>query len=92
MLAFVGAFTSVDVGSVMTKDLYDEGKITDDERTIFGAYQNVGSAIITNLLTTGAPLMAIIPFSIATIFGVCMLCKLLDANVMRLILVATGIQ
>lgn len=91
-LAFVGSFTSVDVGSVMTKDLFDEGKITDDERTIFVAYQNAGSAIITNLLTTGAPLMAIIPFSFATIFGVCMLCKLLGANVMRLILMAKRTQ
>ena len=85
-LAFVGSFTSVDVGSVMTKDLFDEGKITDDERTIFVAYQNAGSAIITNLLTTGAPLMAIIPFSFALILGVCMFCKLLGANLIRLIL------
>lgn len=85
-LAFVGSFTSVDVGSIMTKELYDDGKINDDERTIFVAYQNAGSAIISNLLTTGAPLMAVVPFSFASMFGVCMVSKLFGANLIRAML------
>lgn len=85
-LALVGSFTSVDVGAVMTKELREEKKITDDELTVFVAYQNAGSAIITNLLTTGASLMAVIPYSFGFMFVLCMLCKILGANVMRIFL------
>lgn len=45
----------------MTRDLYEEGSITDDERTIFVAYQYAGSACINNTITGGAPLVAISP-------------------------------
>ena len=38
-IAFVSSFTGSDVAAVMTKDLYDAGDITDDERTIFATYQ-----------------------------------------------------
>lgn len=89
-LALVGSFTSVDVGAVMTKELREEGKITDDELTIFVAYQNAGSAIITNLLTTGASLMAIIPYSFGFMFVLCMFCKILGANLMRIFLAMKG--
>ena len=33
-VAFVSTFTSSDVGSVMTRDLYNEGKLTEKERAI----------------------------------------------------------
>lgn len=33
-LAFISSFTTTDVGAVITRELYEEGKITDDERTI----------------------------------------------------------
>lgn len=85
-LAFVGSFTSVDVGAVMTKELRDSGRLTDDELTIFVAYQNAGSAIITNLLTTGASLMAILPYSFGFMFVLCMGCKIIGANLMRIYL------
>ena len=32
----------------MTKNLYEEGMMNDDERTIFAAYQYAGSAVINN--------------------------------------------
>ncbi len=41
----------------MTKQLYEEGKITDDERSIFVAYQYAGSAVILNTINTQAPLL-----------------------------------
>ena len=43
----------------MTRELYEDGEITDDERTIFVAYQYAGSACINNTITGGAPLVAI---------------------------------
>lgn len=85
-LALVGSFTSVDVGAVMTKELREENKITDEELTVFVAYQNAGSAIITNLLTTGASLMAVIPYSFGFMFVLCMFCKIFGANLMRIFL------
>ncbi|MCI8453115.1 MAG: hypothetical protein HFE84_00650 [Lachnospiraceae bacterium] len=89
-LALVGSFTSVDVGAVMTKELRETEKITDDELTIFVAYQNAGSAIITNLLTTGASLMAVIPYSFGFMFVLCMSCKIFGANFMRIFLAMKG--
>lgn len=38
-IAFVASFTSSDVASFMTKKAYQQGEITDRERTIFVAYQ-----------------------------------------------------
>ena len=50
-IAFISSFTGSDVAAVMTRDLYEEGSITDDERTIFVAYQYAGSACINNTIT-----------------------------------------
>lgn len=85
-LAFVSSFTSVDVGAIMTKDLYEDGYITDDERTIFVSYQYAGSALITNLIAGGAPLLAIVPVSFGFMFIIHMICKIFGANVVRIIL------
>ena len=43
-IAFISSFTGSDVAAVMTRELYEDGEITDDERTIFVAYQYAGSA------------------------------------------------
>lgn len=58
-IAFVSSFTSSDVASIMTKELFESGEITDDERTIFVAYQYAGSAVILNTINTQAPLLPI---------------------------------
>ena len=60
-IAFISSFTGSDVAAVMTRELYEDGEITDDERTIFVAYQYAGSACINNTITGGAPLVAICP-------------------------------
>ena len=63
-IAFISSFTGSDVAAVMTRELYEDGEITDDERTIFVAYQYAGSACINNTITGGAPLVAICPVAI----------------------------
>ena len=50
-IAFISSFTGSDVAAVMTRELYEDGEITDDERTIFVAYQYAGSACINNTIT-----------------------------------------
>lgn len=85
-IAFVSSFTSSDIGAVMTKQLYEEGLITDDERTIFAAYQYAGSAVILNTINTQAPLLPIVLLALGPIILIEIFCKILGANLVRFIL------
>lgn len=89
-IAFISSFTGSDVAAVMTRDLYEEGSITDDERTIFVAYQYAGSACINNTITGGAPLVAICPVALGPCILIMVLCKLIGANIVRIILAFSG--
>jgi len=83
-LAFVSSFTSSDVASVMTKDLVESGRMKDDERTIFVAYQYAGSATITNTISTGAPLLPITLIPVGGIVALIVVVKLIGAILVRL--------
>lgn len=85
-IAFISSFTGSDVAAVMTKELYDSGDITDDQRTIFVAYQYAGSACINNTITGGAPLVAICPVALGPCILIMFFCKLIGANIVRLVL------
>lgn len=85
-IAFISSFTGSDVAAVMTKELYEAGDLTDDERTIFVAYQYAGSACINNTITGGAPLVAICPVALGPCIVIMVVCKLVGANLVRLIL------
>ena len=85
-IAFISSFTGSDVAAVMTRELYEDGDITDDERTIFVAYQYAGSACINNTITGGAPLVAICPVALGPCIVIMVVCKLIGANIVRLIL------
>ena len=87
-LAFVSSFTSSDVGSVMTRELVDEGKMTDDERTIFVAYQYAGSATVANTFGTGAPLLPISLLPVGIIIALIVLVKIIGAILVRIYLKA----
>ena len=80
-IAFISSFTGSDVAAVMTRELYE-----DDERTIFVAYQYAGSACINNTITGGAPLVAICPVALGPCIVIMFVCKLIGANIVRLIL------
>lgn len=95
-LALIASLQSTDAGAGMTKLLYDEGEITDDERSIFCAFQFSAGGTITNYFATGAALFAlanadgstavavplIIPLVIVFVF------KVFGANLMRFYLKA----
>lgn len=85
-IAFISSFTGSDVAALLTRELYDEGSITDDERTIFVAYQYAGSACINNTITGGAPLIAICPIALGPIIIIQFVCKVVGANIVRLVL------
>jgi len=85
-ISFVATFTSSDIGAVMTKQLYDERQITDKQRSVFAAYQYAGSALVLNTINTQAALLPIVLFAIGPIIVLLFLCKLLGANLVRIIL------
>ena len=69
-IAFISSFTGSDVAAVMT----------------FVAYQYAGSACINNTITGGAPLVAICPVALGPCIVIMFVCKLIGANIVRLIL------
>lgn len=85
-LSFVSTFTSSDIGAVMTKELYEEGLITDKERSIYCAYQYAGSAVILNTINTQAPLLPIILMATGPIILILFVFKIVGANIVRVIL------
>jgi nucleoside recognition membrane protein YjiH len=85
-LALVSSMTSSDVGSAMTKQLYDDGKLTDDERTTFVSYQYAASGTLTNTIDCGAPLLAITLLPVGAILVIELFVKILGANIVRFIL------
>lgn len=85
-LAFVSSFTSSDVGAVMTKGLVEERMMSDEERTIFVAYQYAGSAPVTNTFGTGAALLPISVLPIGVVIALIVVVKVIGANMVRLYL------
>lgn len=85
-ISFVASFTSSDIASFMTKELVESGHMTDDERTVYIAYQYAGSAVVLNTINTQAPLLPISLLAIGPIILIEIVCKILGANLVRLII------
>lgn len=90
-ISLIASTQSTDAGSSTTKFLRDEGKITHKELLIFSAFQFSAGALLTNFLSSFAPLLqikdsvgAVAPVSIAMCLGVIFVFKVVGANVMRL--------
>lgn len=82
-LAFVTSFTSTDAAAVMTKELAEKNLISDDERSIFSAYQIAGSGLITNTIGSGAALLPISILPVGVIIAIILLVKIIGANLLR---------
>ena len=98
-LALISSLQSTDAGASMSKGLREQELLTEDERTTFGMFQFSGGAMITNFLSSGAALTAIIADptkegSIAPIIIISLLVifafKILGTNMMRLYLIKFG--
>lgn len=85
-LALVNSLNGSDVAALLTRKLYDDGEITDDERTIFVAFQYPGSAPIGNMIATQAALLPITVLAMGPLILVILICKLIGANLVRLYL------
>ena len=83
-LALIANLQNTDAAAGMTKELTDEGAITDQERAIFATFQTSGSAIITNYFSSGAALFTVITIPVITPLAVILVFKFVGANVLRL--------
>lgn len=85
-LALVGSLSSSDAGSAMTRELYDDGKITEDERDIFTAFQYSSSGIIVNYFGGASSIFGSITVGAGVPFVYLFIIKIIEANLMRLII------
>lgn len=85
-ISFVMSFTSTDATAVMTKQLYDDGLLNDDERAIYAAYQYAASAVVLNTMSTQAPLLPIITIAVGPIILLEIILKIMGANIVRFII------
>ncbi len=96
-LAMIGSLQSTDVGASLTRNLADEGQITENEKDIFAMFQFSAGAMITNFFSSGAVLFTLVamdgstavPASIGACVAVMFVMKIVGANIMRLILKAS---
>lgn len=94
----IGSLQSTDVGASLTRNLSDEGQITEKEKDIFAMFQFSAGAMITNFFSSGAILFTLMAMdgtpAVPTSIGVCIMVmfvmKIFGANLMRLILTFSG--
>lgn len=83
-LSIISSLQSTDAGSGMVKNLYQDGHITDDERTQIMCFQVSADGTITNFFSSGAALFGIIVAPIILPFAVMFFYKFVGANILRL--------
>lgn len=83
-LANIANMQSTDAAAGMIKELVDDGKLTDKERSVVMTYQTSGSAFITNYFSSGAAAFSIILAPIIVPLFVIFIFKIVGANLMRL--------
>ena len=74
---------NTDAAAGMTKELAQEGEITERDKVIFAAYQTSGSAIITNYFSSGVAVFAFLGTSVIVPLAVILVFKFVGANILR---------
>ena len=85
-LASIANMQSTDAAAGMVKELYDQGEITDNERSILIAYQTSASAFITNYFSSGAAVFSFMLAPIIVPIIVMFVFKIIGGNLMRIYL------
>ena len=85
-LAMVTSFQSTDAGAGMTRMLRETNCITENEKTIFCAFQFSAGGTVTNYLATGAALFSFITVPIVLPLVLIFVLKVFGANLVRLYL------
>ena len=82
-LAFIASVQSTDTGAGMTKELFDNNFITDEERSIFCQLQLSAGATITNYFGSGAAFFPFLAVPLGIPLLMVFIMKIFGANVMR---------
>lgn len=85
-LALISSLQSTDAGGAMTRELVEEGALTDHQRTVFTMWQLSAGAMITNFFSSGAALFQYLTLPIIVLLAVMFGFKFLGANLMRVYL------
>ncbi|MBV8043054.1 nucleoside recognition domain-containing protein [Pluralibacter sp.] len=83
-LALIANLQNTDAAAGMTKELAQDGEITERDKVIFVAYQTSGSAIITNYFSSGVAVFAFLGTSVIVPLAVILVFKFIGANLLRL--------
>lgn len=85
-LAMVTSFQSTDAGAGMTRMLRETGCITENEKTVFCAFQFSAGGTVTNYLATGAALFSFVTVPIVLPLVLIFVLKIFGANLVRIYL------
>lgn len=85
-LAMVTSFQSTDAGAGMTRMLRDTDCMTENEKTIFCAFQFSAGGTVTNYLASGAALFSFVTVPIVLPLVLIFALKIFGANLVRLYL------
>lgn len=91
-LALIANLQNTDAAAGMTKELAQEGEITERDKVIFAAYQTSGSAIITNYFSSGVAVFAFLGTSVIVPLAVILVFKFVGANILRVWLIRLEIN
>ena len=85
-LAMVTSFQSTDAGAGMTRMLRETGCITENEKTVFRAFQFSAGGTVTNYLASGAALFSFVTVPIVLPLVLIFVLKIFGANLVRIYL------
>ena len=85
-LAMVTSFQSTDAGAGMTRMLRETGSITENEKTVFCAFQFSAGGTVTNYLASGAALFSFVTVPIVLPLVLIFVLKIFGANLVRIYL------
>ena len=84
--AMVTSFQSTDAGAGMTRMLRETGCITENEKTVFCAFQFSAGGTVTNYLASGAALFSFVTVPIVLPLVLIFVLKIFGANLVRIYL------
>lgn len=85
-LSLVGSLNISDIGAATTRDMCEQGLITEDERIRMIAFQFPSCALINNLVTLMGLGIGVIQLSTGTYLLLLLVLKFVCCNIMRLIM------
>ncbi len=83
-LTLISSMQSSDAGAAMTRQLFENGHITEQERLLCASFQFSAGAAIVNYLTTGMAVFSFLTVSIMMPLSVILFYKVVGVNIMRL--------